>query len=237
MICARVPSGGSGVGSDGEQHEVRLTYASARLGAVELHLALAGDAVRVGVRARAGAPYQLAERHGAELQAAVAAATGKPAQVVVSARHDPFDVRVHWNGVFAERNRRDRCGRIGTDARQAPETGFVLREAAQDRDRLRAGDQVARPGIIAEARPLLHDVGLRGGGEGFDGRPARDEAFEARRDGGDRGLLEHDFAQPDPIGVHRRRSGRGAPWQAPEVIHIMLQQPRCGIGAHGRPMA
>jgi len=91
QITVQDRSGGSGVGSDGEQHEVRLTYASARLGAVELHLALAGDAVRVGVRARAGAPYQLAERHGAELQAAVAAATGKPAQVVVSARHDPFD--------------------------------------------------------------------------------------------------------------------------------------------------
>ena len=84
-------SGGSSGEGDGERQEVRLTYASARLGALELHLALAGDAVRVGVRARMGVPFELAERHAAELQAAIAAATGRPAQVVVSPRHDPFD--------------------------------------------------------------------------------------------------------------------------------------------------
>ncbi len=78
---------------DDDQHEVRLTYASARLGALDLHLALTagGELLRVDVRARAGAPFELAERHAAELQQAVAAATGKPAQVLVSARHDPFD--------------------------------------------------------------------------------------------------------------------------------------------------
>lgn len=82
--------GGGSEDRDGEQQEVRLTYASSRLGAVELHLALVGDAVRVGVRARAGAPFELAERHGDELRDAVAAATGKPAYVAVSPRHDPF---------------------------------------------------------------------------------------------------------------------------------------------------
>lgn len=80
-------------GGEAEQHEVRLTFASARLGDLELHVALAGgEALRVNVRARAGAPFELAERHAAELQAAVARATGKPAQVLVSARHDPFDI-------------------------------------------------------------------------------------------------------------------------------------------------
>lgn len=81
-------------GADGEQQEVRLTYASARLGALDLHLALTagGELLRVTVRARAGAPFELAERHGAELQQALTAATGKPAQVLVSPRHDPLDV-------------------------------------------------------------------------------------------------------------------------------------------------
>lgn len=81
-------------GGDDEQHEVRLTYTSARLGALELHLALTagGELVKVDVRARAGAPFELAERHAAELQQAVAVATGKCAQVVVSPRHDPLDV-------------------------------------------------------------------------------------------------------------------------------------------------
>jgi hypothetical protein len=80
-------------GGPREHHEVRLTYASATLGPLELHLALAGpDAVRVNVRARAGAPFELAERHAAELAEAIGAATGKPAQVSVSPRHDPLDV-------------------------------------------------------------------------------------------------------------------------------------------------
>jgi len=78
---------------DADEHEVRLTYASARLGAIELHLALAGDeAVRINVRARVGAPFELAEGHAAELQKAIVTATGKAAQVLVSPRHDPLDV-------------------------------------------------------------------------------------------------------------------------------------------------
>lgn len=75
-----------------EHHEVRLTYASAALGNLELHLALAGaETVRVNVRAGAGAPFELAERHAAELAEAIGAAIGRPAQVSVSPRHDPFD--------------------------------------------------------------------------------------------------------------------------------------------------
>lgn len=80
-------------GGPREHHEVRLTYASATLGRLELHLALAGpEAVRVNVRARAGAPFELAERHAAALAEAIGAATGKPAQVSVTPRHDPLDV-------------------------------------------------------------------------------------------------------------------------------------------------
>lgn len=79
---------------DDERHEVRLTYASARLGTLDLHLALSagGELLRIDVRASAGAPLALAERHAAELQQAVAAATGTPAQVLVSPRRDPLDV-------------------------------------------------------------------------------------------------------------------------------------------------
>jgi hypothetical protein len=80
-------------GRDDDQHELRLTYASARLGAIELHLALAGgEALRINVRARVGGPFELAERHAVELQDAIRAATGKATQVLVSPRHDPLDV-------------------------------------------------------------------------------------------------------------------------------------------------
>jgi hypothetical protein len=84
---------GSSGGRDDDQHEVRLTYASARLGAIELHLALAGgEVLRINVRARVGGPFELAERHAAELQDTIKAATGKVTQVLVSPRHDPLDV-------------------------------------------------------------------------------------------------------------------------------------------------
>ncbi|MEA2149660.1 MAG: hypothetical protein QOD69_1490 [Solirubrobacteraceae bacterium] len=85
--------GRAGGDASREHHELRVTYASASLGRLELHLALAGDeALRVHVRARAGAPFELAERHATELADAIGAATGKPAQVTVSPRHDPLDV-------------------------------------------------------------------------------------------------------------------------------------------------
>lgn len=80
-------------GGPREHHELRVTYASATLGRLELHLALAGgEALRVNVRARAGESFELAERNAGELAAAIGAATGKPAQVTVSPRHDPLDV-------------------------------------------------------------------------------------------------------------------------------------------------
>ncbi len=82
-----------GEGRDGERHEVRVTFRSARLGPIDLKLALAGDqGLRVDVLARAGEPLELAERHAAALQAAIASATGRPAQVFVNPRRDPLDV-------------------------------------------------------------------------------------------------------------------------------------------------
>ncbi|MEA2154194.1 MAG: hypothetical protein QOE11_334, partial [Solirubrobacteraceae bacterium] len=68
---------GAAGGGPREHHELRVTYASATLGRLELHLALAGsEALRVNVRARAGAPFELAERHAAQLAEAIGAATG-----------------------------------------------------------------------------------------------------------------------------------------------------------------
>lgn len=83
----------AGSGEPRERHEVRLTYASETLGPLELRLALAGaDVVRVVVRARAGAPFELADARAPALADAIGAATGRTAQVTVSPRHDPLDV-------------------------------------------------------------------------------------------------------------------------------------------------
>jgi hypothetical protein len=81
-----------GGAADDERNEIRLTYASPALGRLELHLALVGEGVRIAVRARAGAPFALAEAEAAVLRDAVAAVTGRPAEVRISARHDPLDV-------------------------------------------------------------------------------------------------------------------------------------------------
>ncbi len=89
VVDERDRAGGGGR----EHHEVRLAYDSVALGRLELHLAMAGgEALRVHVRAAAGVPYELAERGAAQLAGAIGAATGRPAQVSVSPRHDPLDV-------------------------------------------------------------------------------------------------------------------------------------------------
>ena len=70
----------------------------------------------------------------------------------------------------------------------------------------RAGDQIARPGIITEARPLARESSSSARrGERFDGRPALHESLEPRDHGRDRGLLKHDLAQPHAIGIRGRR--------------------------------
>jgi flagellar hook-length control protein FliK len=76
----------------GEQAAVAITYRSPALGAIDFRLALEGGAVTAQVRAREGAPYELAQTQAAELREALNQATGKPVQLVVSPRHDPLDV-------------------------------------------------------------------------------------------------------------------------------------------------
>lgn len=76
----------------GEQAAVAITYRSPALGALDFRLALEGGAVTAHVRARDGAPFELAQAQAAALREALNRATGKPVQLVVSPRHDPLDV-------------------------------------------------------------------------------------------------------------------------------------------------
>ena len=65
-----------------------------------------------------------------------------------------------------------------------------------------------------------------------------DESLESRDHGCDRGLLEHDFAEPHAIRVGRRCARRSAPRQASRKLStIMCEQAICGIGGHGCAMA
>ena len=76
---------------------------------------------------------------------------------------------------LAERDRGDRRRSIGADAGQLAKPGRGVREAAAPRDFARAGDQVAGPGVIAEARPFGEDRPHR------SRRPAPRSSASARR--------------------------------------------------------
>jgi hypothetical protein len=78
----------------GEQAAVAITYKSPALGAIDFRLGLEGGALTAQVRAKEGAPYELARTQAEELRDALHRASGKPVQVTVSPRHDPLDVYV-----------------------------------------------------------------------------------------------------------------------------------------------
>ena len=76
----------------GEQAAVAITYRSPALGAIDFRLALQSGALTAQVRAREGAPFELAQSQAAQLREALNQATVKPVQLTVSALNDPLDV-------------------------------------------------------------------------------------------------------------------------------------------------
>jgi hypothetical protein len=149
----------------------------------------------------------------------------------------PRHIGVDGGDPFAERDRCNRRGSVGADAWKLLKLGSSRREPAAADEVTGAGDQIASAGVIAKAGPFRENLLIGGGGKRLDRRPARGEPFESRRDGRDRRLLEHDLAQPHPIGMGRRFARSRAPGETPKVIHIMLQQARGGIGGHDFGMA
>src|SRR4029077_7346415 len=95
-------------------------------------------------------------------------------------------------------------------------------------DRLRAGMEIARPRVVAQTLPgMQHVVELRQG-ERFDIGPALEEAREVRTDGRDRGLLQHDLAEPHAIRIGRLARQR-APRQAAAMPVVPGEQLRGAI--------
>jgi Flagellar hook-length control protein FliK len=76
----------------GGRSQVAITYRSPALGAIDFRLALEGGSISAQVRAREGAPFELAQAQAAQLRDALNQATGKPVRLTVSPRHDPLDV-------------------------------------------------------------------------------------------------------------------------------------------------
>ena len=119
------------------------------------------------------------------------------------ARDHPLDIAVNHGSRSVEGNRRDRRRRVVADARQPLQLRRGLREAPAvlAHQRLHAGMEVARTGVVAKAGPSLHDLVARSVGERRHVRPAGDEGIEIGLHRRDRRLLQHDLGEPHPIGI------------------------------------
>ena len=105
-------------------------------------------------------------------------------------------------------NRRSRAARAAAPDR--PESAVMRRD-----DCLRAGVQIAGAGVVAEPLPGVQHLVERGGGQRANIGKTRHESVKIGADRRDRGLLQHDLAEPDAVGVgrvgrvRRARAGRG----------------------------
>ena len=77
---------------DPEHASISISYDSPALGAVGFALSLAPGAVTVRAELAAGAPFELASESADELQARLAEATGRAAQVTVAPRPESLDL-------------------------------------------------------------------------------------------------------------------------------------------------
>ena len=102
---------------------------------------------------------------------------------------------------LAARQRQDRAGGRAPDAGQRHHRLEARREipAVLLTAPSRAGLQVARPRVIAQARPQMQHLVLRRRGERLEVGKARHEALEIRDHGGHLGLLQHHLGHPHPI--------------------------------------
>ena len=131
-------------------------------------------------------------------------------------RQHPLDIAVHDRCRLVIGDGGDRRGRIVADAGQGAQSRRVAGKAAAmvAHHRFRAGLQVAGPRIIAEPGPGLHHLLGGGCGEVGDARPAEEEGVVIGLHRRDRGLLQHDLGEPDPIGV---RHGAGCTLARPDA--------------------
>ena len=163
----------------------------------ELHQALVEVAGRGAGRAC---------RHHRRRRVPHPAAAARGLDVVVDREHpghDPGDVAVDQRRRLAERDRRDRAGGVGADARHLAQAGGVAGQAAAEpRDHLGgAAVQVAGARVVAEPGPRREDVVEGRRRQVGDRREPGHPPLPVRDDGRDPGLLQHDLADPDRVGI------------------------------------
>ena len=113
------------------------------------------------------------------------------------------------------------CGGGGKDA------GVVLG------DGLGGGVHHAGATVVAEAAPEGEDGGLGRGGEGVDGGEGGEEGLVFVEDGGDAGLLEHDFRDPDGVGVAGGAPGEVAAVEVEPGEERLTEEREVGWGGEG----
>ena len=87
------PDGSEGGSDDDPEHaSISIGYASPALGMVGFVLSLAPGAVTVRAELDAGQAYELATDAAEQLRERLAEATGRAADVTVTARHEPLDL-------------------------------------------------------------------------------------------------------------------------------------------------
>jgi hypothetical protein len=101
-------------------------------------------------------------------------------------------------------------------------------------DEIGTGLEIARARIIAEPGPCLHDIFGRCCRQRLDIRPFLDKGAEIGLHRFDRGLLQHDFGKPDPVGIGPRATSQRARRDAPRQVAVMRIIP---IKQAGRDLA
>ncbi len=115
-------------------------------------------------------------------------------------------VAVDEGRALAVRDRCDRTGGVGPDARHVAQLGCGARQRLADG--LRTAVQVARARVVTQARPRGEHVVERRGRECTHRRERRHPLLPVRDHRGDPRLLQHDLADPDRV-----RIARATPWQ------------------------
>ena len=146
-------------------------------------------------------------------------------------RDDALHIAVDDAGGLVERRRQDRIGRVITNSRKRFQSLQRLGKDSAGAGHLPcAGNQVARSRIIAQPRPGGQDRVIVLGSQALDGRPRLQKAVPVGRRVRDCRLLQHDFRQPDCIGIrlpaHSAVFRAKAPRQRPARPVIPVEQRR-----------
>ena len=130
----------------------------------------------------------------------------------IVAGEDADNIAIDDGDGFAEADAGDGGGGVGADAGQFGEFGGGGGEGAGVVSNEEAGGlaEVAHARVVAQALPGFEEGVVFGGGEGGDGGEGGEEAGEVGPDGLDLGLLEHNFADPDGVGIRVAAPGHFA---------------------------